>query len=92
MSKPAPEKLAIRPSSAGLRVRKLDGQLLKSEGELVVWNAYWRRRELEGDIERIAIDAKPTPESGPSAADPLAGLSRAKADAKPTATPKSKAE
>lgn len=59
MSKSAPESdlVSIVPLG-GLRVRKPSGQLLDPKGEAVAWNAYWRRRQLEGDIERVPTDAK----------------------------------
>ncbi|MFL1552498.1 DUF2635 domain-containing protein [Pseudomonas sp. D47] len=59
MNKSAPESelVSIKPLR-DLRVRKPNGQVLKTEGESVVWSAYWRRRELEGDIECVKTKVK----------------------------------
>lgn len=53
MSDTATSPLVPIKPSAGLRVRKPNGQLLDPAGEAVEWNSYWRRRELDGDIERV---------------------------------------
>jgi hypothetical protein len=34
----------------GARVRKLDGQILKAEGETVERDSFWLRREFDGDV------------------------------------------
>lgn len=52
-----PERVLIK-ARGGLRVRKPNGQLLESAGESVTWNSYWRRRELDGDIERVQPDTE----------------------------------
>ncbi|MDA8483593.1 DUF2635 domain-containing protein [Pseudomonas resinovorans] len=53
-----PERISIKPCR-GLRVRKPNGQLLDPAGEAVTWSGYWRRRELDGDIERVISQNKP---------------------------------
>jgi hypothetical protein len=53
----SPERIAIK-ARGGLRVRKPNGQLLEPAGESVTWNSYWRRRELDGDIERVQPDTE----------------------------------
>ena len=60
MSKPASDSslVSIKPRGE-LRVRKPNGQLLDPAGEPVRWSAYWRRRELEGDIERVKDESEP---------------------------------
>ena len=40
----------IKPSRAGLLVRKDDGSHLALGGETLPVNAYWLRREKEGDV------------------------------------------
>lgn len=68
-----PEPISIKPRE-GLRVRKPNGQLLDPAGEAVTWSSYWRRRELDGDIERVTTQAKPvrrSTRSAPSAATPM---------------------
>lgn len=52
-----PERVLIK-ARGGLRVRKPNGLLLESAGESVTWNSYWRRRELDGDIERVQPDTE----------------------------------
>lgn len=56
-NRPAPEPVSIKPRE-NLRVRKPNGQLLDAAGEAVTWSGYWRRRELDGDIERVTVQAK----------------------------------
>ena len=43
-------KKMIKPSRAGLLVRKADGSHLAADGETLPVNAYWLRREKEGDV------------------------------------------
>lgn len=43
-------KKHIKPTRAGLQVRKADGQRLSPEGETLPVSAYWYRREAEGDV------------------------------------------
>lgn len=85
MSKPAIEKVLIKPSRADLRVRKPNGQLLDPAGELVTWSAYWRRREIEKDIERVSAEVEPKVEH---AAEQV----NAKVKTKPAATAPTNAE
>ena len=44
-------KKMIKPSRAGLLVRKADGSHLAADGETLPVNAYWLRREKEGDVK-----------------------------------------
>lgn len=46
----------ILKPAPGLNVRKLDGSLLKSDGEPVPVNSYYQRRVAEG----AAVEVKPT--------------------------------
>lgn len=55
---PADGLVSIKPLN-DLRVRKPNGQLLDPAGEEVMWSGYWRRRELEGDIERADVEQAP---------------------------------
>lgn len=41
----------------GLRIRKENGQLLPAEGALVELNAYWKRRQNDGDVTLTAAPA-----------------------------------
>lgn len=50
-------KKNIRPSREGLLVRKSDGQRLHPEGEDLLVNAWWLRREAEGDVAITDIPA-----------------------------------
>lgn len=43
----------------GARVRKENGALLKAGGEPVERNAYWLRRERDGDVTLTAVVAEP---------------------------------
>ena len=43
-------KKMIKPSKADLLVRKADGRHLDAAGEALPVNAYWLRREKEGDV------------------------------------------
>lgn len=56
MSDTSSPLVPIKPCN-GLRVRKPNGQLLDPAGESVTWDSYWRRRELDGDIERVQAKA-----------------------------------
>lgn len=51
-------KKHIKPARAGLQVRKADGQRLSPEGEALPVNAYWYRRETEGDVVITGIQAE----------------------------------
>lgn len=41
----------------GLRVRKEDGSVLPDEGDTVIYNTYWLRREDDGDVA-LSLPAK----------------------------------
>jgi hypothetical protein len=41
----------------GRKVRKLDGTILHEAGDKVTFNAYWRRRQKEGDVTIVSDEA-----------------------------------
>lgn len=48
------KKIAIKPKSGKVKVRKPDGQWLSQNGETVKRTAYWLRRIKDGDV--IVLD------------------------------------
>lgn len=65
------EKVFATPA-AGMRVRKQDGSILAESGEAVERNAFWLRRQRDGDV---TLDSLPNGElvaSVPAAADAAA--------------------
>lgn len=48
------ERLFVKPTNPEIKVRNPErGRHLKIEGEWVPKNAYWFRRERDGDIEQV---------------------------------------
>ena len=56
-------KKMIKPSRAGLLVRKADGSPLAADGETLPVNAYWLRREKEGDVNITEPPKSRTPKT-----------------------------
>lgn len=50
----------------GARVRKPDGQILKTDGEPVERSSFWLRRVVDGDVR---LDAVAPPPAGDDAAN-----------------------
>lgn len=48
------EKIYATPA-AGMRCRKQDGSVLAESGEAVERNAFWLRRERDGDVTLSAV-------------------------------------
>lgn len=48
------EKIYATPA-AGMRCRKQDGSVLAESGEPVARNAFWLRRERDGDVTLTAV-------------------------------------
>lgn len=60
------EKVFATPA-AGMRVRKQDRSILAESGEAVERNAFWIRRERDGDVTLTALAATPQEPSTPPA-------------------------
>lgn len=60
------EKVFATPA-AGMRVRKQDRGILAENGEPVERNAFWIRRERDGDVTLTALAVMPQDLSAPPA-------------------------
>lgn len=65
------EKVFVTPA-ADMRVRKQDGSILAESGEAVERNAFWLRRQRDGDVTLDALPDGALAASAPASDDSTA--------------------